>query len=227
MREGKRGREREREGERGREGASEERGGDEEEEREEEKPPQQQRRDPSKAKYEPQLVDLLGAGGEGAGEQLLLQRQQHPQPPRPQEVLQSEDCCPCREERAQLPPPLFPRPPSLPPPPPIPPPVQHPSNARPMPEPVGLFCAGDEESKREGVSLPAGARGRAVQNAYWQKSMSGLLKHCARRWLTGGTSPPWKEARERAKVGAGGGSTWLVGDRSTGATGGAAPSERG
>ena len=75
--------------------------------------------------------------------------------------------------------------------------------------------------------MPAGARGRAVQNAYWQKSMSGLLKHCARRWLTGGTSPPWKEARERAKVGAGGGSTWLVGDRSTGATGGAAPSERG
>ena len=77
--------------------ASEKRGGGEEEQREKEKPPQQQQRDPSKAKYEPQLVDLLGAGGEGAGEQLLLQRQQHPQPPRPQEVLQSEDCRPCRE----------------------------------------------------------------------------------------------------------------------------------
>ena len=50
---------------------------------------------------------------------------------------------------------------------------------------MGLFCARDEESKRKRVSLPPGARERAVQNAYGQKSMSGLLTPCARRWLTG------------------------------------------
>ena len=39
----------------------------------EEMPPQQQQQqlDPSKATYEPQLVDRLGAGGERAGKQQL------------------------------------------------------------------------------------------------------------------------------------------------------------
>ena len=40
--------------------------------------PQQQLRSPSKAKHEPKLVDLHGAGGDGAGEKELLQRQQLP-----------------------------------------------------------------------------------------------------------------------------------------------------
>ena len=51
--------------------------GDEEEKRQEISP-QQQKRDPSNTKYEPKLVDLHGAGREGAGKQQLLQRQQLP-----------------------------------------------------------------------------------------------------------------------------------------------------
>ena len=55
-------------------------------------PPQQQQQqcDPSKAKPELQLVvDLRGAGAEGAGKQQLLQRQQLPQSPRLQEEQHS------------------------------------------------------------------------------------------------------------------------------------------
>ena len=51
--------------------------GDEEEERGEISP-QQQPSDPSKAKHKPLLVDLYGAGDEGAGTQQLLQRQRLP-----------------------------------------------------------------------------------------------------------------------------------------------------
>ena len=60
--------------------------------------PQQQLRGPSKAKHEPKLVDLHGAGGNGAGEQQLLQRQQLPQSPRLQGEQQSEDCCTCNKK---------------------------------------------------------------------------------------------------------------------------------
>ena len=54
--------------------------------------PQQQLRGSSKAKHEPKLVSLHGAGGDGAGEKQLLQRQQLPQSPHLQEEQSSEDC---------------------------------------------------------------------------------------------------------------------------------------
>ena len=60
--------------------------------------PQQQLRGPSKAKHEPKLVDLHGAGGDGAGEKQLLQRQQLPQSPHLQEEQSSEDCYACNEK---------------------------------------------------------------------------------------------------------------------------------
>ena len=68
-------------------------------------PPQQQQHDPSKSKYEPQLVYRLGAGGEGAGKQ-QLQSQQQPQQPR-QQRQQSDNFCTI----AQLPPQPSPPPP--------------------------------------------------------------------------------------------------------------------
>ena len=71
------------------------------EEGKEEMPPQQQHRDPIEAKCEPELVDLRGAGGEGAGKKQLLrgQQQQLPRSPRAQEEKQSEDCCACGDHR--------------------------------------------------------------------------------------------------------------------------------
>ena len=69
------------------------------EEGKEEMPPQQQHRDPIEAKCEPELVDLRGAGGEGAGKKQLLRGQQLPQSPRPQEEQQSENCCACGDDR--------------------------------------------------------------------------------------------------------------------------------
>ena len=50
-----------------------------EEDGREETSPQQRQRDPSKAEYEPQPVDLRGAGSERTERQQLLQRQQLPQ----------------------------------------------------------------------------------------------------------------------------------------------------
>ena len=55
-------------------------------------PPQQQQRDPSEAKCKPVLVDLRGAGDEGAGKKQWLQGQQE---------QQSEDCCACGDEREE------------------------------------------------------------------------------------------------------------------------------
>ena len=46
----------------------------------------------TQAEHEPNLVDLHGAGGEGAGEKKLLQKQQLPQSPHLQERQSSEDC---------------------------------------------------------------------------------------------------------------------------------------
>ena len=57
----------------------------------------QQQRDPSAGKYEPQLVERRGAGGEGVGKKKLLQRQQLPQSLHPLKELQSADCCACRD----------------------------------------------------------------------------------------------------------------------------------
>ena len=73
--------------------------GDEHEEKEDFRPScQHQQCDPRKAKNEPQLVDLHGAGGKGAGtQQQLLQRPQLPQSPHLQGEQQSEDCCACVE----------------------------------------------------------------------------------------------------------------------------------
>lgn len=88
----------------------------------------QKQRDPSDATYEPQLVDppwhwRRRPWGAAVAEQQLLQS------PRLQEEQQSEDLCACRDNRAQLPPPLLPPPPRLPPPPPTTPPLQCPSKA--------------------------------------------------------------------------------------------------
>ena len=77
--------------------------------------PQQQLRGPSKVKYEPKLIDLHGAGGDGAGENQSLQRQQLPQSPHLQEEQSSEDCHAYDEEK------LLPKQPSSRPPPPPPP----------------------------------------------------------------------------------------------------------
>ena len=84
-------------------------------------PHQQQLRDPSKAKHEPELVDLHGAGGDGAGQKQLLQRQQLPQSPHLQEELSSDGCYARNDEEF---PPKQPSslPPLSPPPPPPPPP---------------------------------------------------------------------------------------------------------
>ena len=54
--------------------------------------------DPSRAKFGPDLVDSLGTGGEGAGEQ-QLQRQQQLQQHR-QQRQQSEDCYACCDDEA-------------------------------------------------------------------------------------------------------------------------------
>ena len=59
--------------------------------------PRQQLRGPSKAKHEPKLIDLYGAGGVGAGEKQLLPRQQLPQSPCLQGEQQSENCCTCKK----------------------------------------------------------------------------------------------------------------------------------
>ena len=88
--------------------------------------PQQQLRGPSKAKHEPKLVDLHGAGGDGAGEKQLLPRQQLPRSPHLQEEQSSEDCYACNEE--ELPPKQRSSPP---PPPPPPPPLPLPSSSQP------------------------------------------------------------------------------------------------
>ena len=95
--------------------------------------PQQQLRGSSKAKHEPKLVDLHGAGGDGAGEKQLLQRQQLPQSAHLQEEESSEDCYACNEE--ELPPkgPSSPPPPS--PPPPLPSSSQPPSWSPPLSSP--------------------------------------------------------------------------------------------
>lgn len=148
-----------------------------------------------------------------------------------QQWQQSRDCYACCDDEAQLPlPPFLPPPLPLPLPPssslpPLPPPSipslpspslpQHPSKARHVPEPVGPLRAGDvgreQESTKEGAIWPArGAGGRvedwgAGQHEYGQISLSGIMKHCARRRLTEGTVPLRKEERERAKVGADGG----------------------
>ena len=179
------------------------------------KTPPQQLHDPSKTKCEAELVGRLGACGEGAGEQ-QLQRQHLIQQLREQ-WEQSEDCCSCHEENAQLPPiVLLLHPPQRSPPPP-PPPLQssshlaRPRNARDILEPVGSLCAGEGgEQKCEGVSWPARA-GRKVEtatrawlNTFWQNSMPGLLRPFARACLTRDTSHPTKENKS-ANVGDRGG----------------------
>ena len=63
--------------------------------------PQQQPRGPNKAKHEPTLIDLHGAGGEGAGKKQLLRRQQLLQPPHLQGEQQSVDCCACNENNCR------------------------------------------------------------------------------------------------------------------------------
>ena len=65
-------------------------------------PPQRRHRDRREAKYGPLMIDFRGARGEGARNRQPLQRQQLPQPPRPQEQRQSGCCCSCRDELAKL-----------------------------------------------------------------------------------------------------------------------------
>ena len=146
--------------------------------------PPQHPRGPSKAKHEPKLVHLYGAGGEGAGTPQLSQRQRLPHSPHLQEELHSEDCCACNEE--ELPPKYSSSPPPPPPPPPppwlssapsppppspplspplflplLPPHLQARSLARPVPESVAnLFYITREEKRRDDITWPAGAGGK-------------------------------------------------------------------
>lgn len=58
------------------------------------------------------------------------------------------------------------------------------------------------EGKREGTGWPASLGGeieeiaKAVPSAYWQGPLPGLLKHYARRWLTGGDFAQLEARRE-------------------------------